>query len=164
MSSIPPEQKLLSRSEFVRERCRLQACGIQVVFTNGCFDLIHRAHIEYLQEARRLGDTLFVGLNGDRAVSALKGPGRPLNRVDDRAAILAALQCVDRICVFDEPSVEGLVVELQPDVLVKGGDYRIHEVVGRASVEASGGRVCVVRKWPGQSTTQLIRRIRQLIP
>jgi len=149
----------MERAPFVAERERLRAQGAVVVFTNGCFDLLHRAHVEYLQQAALLGDALFVGVNDDAGVRILKGPGRPLFTVADRVAVLAALQCVDRLCVFSEASVSRLVMELRPDVLVKGGDYRVDEVVGRQFVEAYGGRVCTVARWPGTSTSELIHRI-----
>lgn len=152
----------MSRAAFVAERERLRTRGCTIAFTNGCFDLLHRAHLEYLRDARRLADFLFVGLNDDRGVRALKGPGRPLMGVADRVALLAEMECVDRLCVFPETSVESLVKAVRPDVLVKGGDYQLHEVVGRACVEEAGGRVCVVRLWPGCSTSELINRIRRL--
>lgn len=133
-----------------------------MVFTNGCFDLVHRAHVEYLREARQLGDALIVGLNGDAAVRALKGPGRPLMAEEDRAVILAEMESVDYVCVFPEVSVQGLVADLLPDVLVKGGDYRVEEIVGREEVERTGGVVRVVSHWPGCSTSTLIERVRSL--
>lgn len=162
MSALPPQHKPLDRAAFLAERDRLRALGVRVVFTNGCFDLLHRAHVEYLHEAARLGDALFVGVNDDAGVRQLKGPGRPLMPAADRVALLAALQCVDRVCLFAEPSVEALVRQLRPDVLVKGGDYRPEQVVGGQWVEASGGQVRVVSLWPGCSTSGLIRRIREL--
>lgn len=164
MSAICPAEKVLDRLAFIAARERLRLAGARVVFTNGCFDLLHRAHTEYLQEAATLGDALFVGVNDDAAVRALKGPGRPVMPAADRAALLAALQCVDRVCIFPEISVATLVSQLLPDVLVKGGDYRPDQVVGRECVEAHGGQVRVVAFWPGCSTSGLIRRIRELPP
>ena len=129
-----------------------------MVFTNGCFDLLHRGHVEYLQEARALGDLLAVGLNDDDGVRRLKGPGRPLVPQGDRAALLCALGDVDAVTLFSGTSVEPLVAELLPDVLVKGGDYDLAEVVGRRVVEAAGGRVQVLRHVPGRSTRDLLSR------
>jgi rfaE bifunctional protein nucleotidyltransferase chain/domain len=154
--------KLLSRSDFVAQRQRLRTVGAVVVFTNGCFDLVHRAHVEYLREAARLGDALFVGINDDAGVRALKGAGRPLMPADDRVALLAEMECVDRLCVFAETSVASLVADLRPDILIKGGDYAPDDVVGRLSVAAAGGEVRTASLWPGLSTTELIQRIRNL--
>lgn len=154
--------KIVSRPVLLALRQRLRREGRVVVFTNGCFDLVHRAHVEYLREARRLGDLLVVGLNDDDAVRALKGPGRPLMTAADRAVILAELESVDYVCVFPEVSVRGLVADLLPDVLVKGGDYRPEEIVGREEVERAGGVVRAVSHWPGCSTSSLIERVRSL--
>ena len=152
-------EKLLSRSALLdlRRRCRRE--GRVLVFTNGCFDLLHRGHVEYLQEARALGDLLAVGLNDDRGVRRLKGPGRPLVPQEDRAALLCALEDVDAVTLFPGTSVEPLVADLLPDVLVKGGDYAPEDVVGRGAVEAAGGRVQVLCRVPGRSTEGLVSRI-----
>lgn len=152
--------KILSRSALVARRRALGASGQRVVFTNGCFDVLHRGHLETLRRARALGDCLMVGLNSDASVRALKGAGRPLNGQDDRAHLLAEFECVSHLCLFDEPSVENLIADLRPDVLVKGGDYALEDVVGRQFVEACGGRVVVVPVWPGVSTTELSNRLR----
>jgi rfaE bifunctional protein nucleotidyltransferase chain/domain len=162
VSTIPSSQKLLSRAEFIAARGCLRAQGRVVVFTNGCFDLLHRAHVECLREARGFGDALFVGVNSDAGVRTLKGSGRPLMSVEDRVSLLAEMQCVDRLCVFPEAGVEVLVTELLPDVLVKGGDYLPDDIVGREAVEAAGGEVRIASLWPGCSTSQLIQRIRRL--
>jgi D-glycero-beta-D-manno-heptose 1-phosphate adenylyltransferase len=139
----------------------LQARGKAVVFTNGCFDLLHRGHVAYLEEARSLGDALIVGVNTDASMARLeKGPGRPLNPETDRARVLAALACVDRVVLFPEDTPLALITRLGPDILVKGGDYQLHEIVGRAEVLARGGRVVALPFVPGYSTTALIRRIR----
>ena len=151
--------KLLSRDELLARRSAWRRVGRTVVFTNGCFDVLHRGHVEYLQEARALGDLLVVGLNGDDSVRRLKGEGRPLMPQEDRAAVLCALGDVDYVVLFHETSVAGLVAELLPDVLVKGGDYRPEEVVGREVVEASGGRVATLCLVAGRSTRALAGEI-----
>lgn len=137
----------------------------RVVFTNGCFDLLHRGHVEYLSRARQLGDVLVVGVNTDDSVRRLgKGDGRPLNRQDDRALLVAALEVVDAVCVFDEDTPLELITALVPDVLVKGGDYAIEEVVGRDVVESAGGEVRILPFVSGFSTTDLVTRIRNTAP
>ena len=136
--------------------------GQTLVFTNGCFDLLHRGHVEYLHQARGLGDCLAVGLNDDAGVRALKGPGRPLLPQEDRAVLLAALECVSYVCVFPEESVESLVADLLPDVLVKGGDYAPKDIVGRDAVEKCGGKVLALPLWEGLSSSELVRRIKNL--
>jgi D-beta-D-heptose 7-phosphate kinase/D-beta-D-heptose 1-phosphate adenosyltransferase len=139
----------------------LQGQGKQVVFTNGCFDLLHLGHIRYLEEARSLGDGLIVGVNTDASVARLgKGLGRPLNPEADRARVLAALACVDRVALFGEDTPLALITHLSPDVLVKGGDYRLDQIVGREVVLARGGRVVALPFVPGYSTTGLIERLR----
>ena len=138
----------------------LQGQGKRVVFTNGCFDLLHAGHVRYLEEARSLGDGLIVGVNTDASVRLLKGPGRPLNSETDRARVLAALGCVDRVALFAEDTPLALITMLAPDVLVKGGDYRLDEIVGRELVLARGGRVVALPFVPGYSTTGLIDRLR----
>lgn len=153
-------QKILSRKK-AREVVRdLQASGKKIVFTNGCFDIIHAGHVRYLRKARSLGDLLVIGLNSDGSVRRLKGPGRPLVREADRAELLAALEMVDHLTIFDEDTPAALIEELKPDVLVKGGDYGLKDVVGRDTVEASGGRVVIVPFVKGRSTTGLIKKIR----
>lgn len=151
--------KLLSRPDLLVRRAEWKRCGQTLVFTNGCFDVLHRGHVEYLQQARGLGHILVVGLNSDASVRQVKGPGRPLVCEADRAAILCALQDVDFVTIFPEASVEPLVAVLLPDVLVKGGDYRLQDVVGGRLVEASGGRVATLCHVPGRSTTALIPQV-----
>ncbi len=130
-----------------------------LVFTNGCFDLLHAGHVEVLETARGMGDWLIVGINSDSSVARLKGPGRPLVPEGDRARLVAALECVDAVVLFDEDTPLRLISSLLPDVLVKGGDYRRQEVVGREVVEGLGGRVEIVPLVPGRSTTLLLQRI-----
>ena len=154
--------KIITCDQLLAVRSQLKKTRQTFVFTNGCFDLLHRGHVEYLRAARALGDCLAVGLNDDDGVRALKGQGRPLCLQDDRAAVLAALECVSHVCIFSGESVESLVAALAPDVLVKGGDYAPAAIVGREHVEAHGGQVCVLPLWPDFSTTQLIERSKAL--
>ena len=133
--------------------------GKKVVFTNGCFDLLHVGHVKYLQKARQLGDLLVVGLNSDASVRRLKGEKRPLIEESERAHILAALDCIDYLVLFDEDTPLGVITALSPDVLVKGGDYSIEGVVGREVVEANGGRVELVQFVDGRSTSRIIEKI-----
>lgn len=133
----------------------------RVVFTNGCFDLLHPGHIRSLEEARKLGHVLVVGLNSDESVRELKGAGRPVIPENERAEILAALECVDAVVVFAEPTPRETIALLLPDVLVKGGDWGGGEIVGREEVEAAGGRVVRVPVVSGYSTTEILRKIRE---
>ena len=146
--------------EQLRESWRRQ--GKVVVFTNGCFDLLHRGHVEYLREASGLGDLLLVGLNSDDSVRALKGAGRPLVPQQDRAHLLAELTSVDYVCIFDEVSVESTIAQILPDILVKGGDYPLDQIVGREVVERNGGEVRCLSFWQDRSTTGLIARAKEL--
>jgi rfaE bifunctional protein nucleotidyltransferase chain/domain len=160
MSTTPPEEKILRRETLLRRYGRPR--DVRVVFTNGCFDLLHRGHVAYLNAARDLGDVLVVGVNTDASVRRLaKGPGRPLVGEADRAYTLAALECVDVVTLFEEDTPRELVAALLPDTLVKGADYSMDTVVGRAEVEAAGGRVVLVPLVEGYSTTDLLRRIRE---
>ncbi|MBA2564446.1 MAG: D-glycero-beta-D-manno-heptose 1-phosphate adenylyltransferase, partial [Gemmatimonadetes bacterium] len=132
----------------------------RVVFTNGCFDLLHAGHVRYLQASRSLGDFLIVGLNSDASVRRLKGPSRPVLRLAERSQILAALACVDVIVAFEEATPVELIRRIRPDVLTKGADYAPGEVVGADLVASWGGRVELVPLEDGQSTTRMIDRIR----
>lgn len=154
----PPAAKVLEREALVARYGRPRSG--RVVFTNGCFDLLHPGHVAYLDEARRLGDHLVVGVNTDASVRRLKGPGRPLVPQDDRALVLAGLAAVDAVTLFEEDTPLELIEALKPDVLVKGGDYDLDGIVGREVVEAGGGEVRVIPFVPGHSTTDLIERIR----
>jgi len=151
--------KLVSWDEADTLRKTLSQAESCVVFTNGCFDLLHSGHVTYLQRARDLGDTLFVGLNSDASITRLKGSERPILQLPDRVCILAALEAVDYICVFEEDTPTGLIERLRPDILVKGGDYKEADIVGRTEVEAYGGRVATVPYVEGQSTTRIIQRL-----
>jgi rfaE bifunctional protein nucleotidyltransferase chain/domain len=153
--------KITTRKEAARWVRELQDRGLRVVFTNGCFDLLHPGHVDYLEEARSLGDALLVAVNTDASVRRLgKGPARPLNPEHDRARVLAALAAVDRVVLFDEDTPWQILTELQPDVLVKGGDYRETDVVGRDVILARGGAVKVLPFREGYSTTRLLERLR----
>jgi D-beta-D-heptose 7-phosphate kinase/D-beta-D-heptose 1-phosphate adenosyltransferase len=151
--------KTLSRNALARFRARNRKRII--VFTNGCFDILHRGHVELLREAKGLGDILVVGLNSDASVRRLKGRGRPLVGEKDRAVVLAALEAVDRVVIFDEDTPLEAIRALEPDVLVKGAEYGREEIVGASIVEESGGRVKRVPMRKGFSTTSLIRKVRR---
>ena len=137
----------------------LRAKSKKVVFTNGCFDIIHVGHVDYLSKARAMGDVLVIGLNSDSSVRRLKGPGRPINAQRDRAKILSALRGVDYITIFNENTPEHLIEKVRPDVLVKGGDWDGKNIVGSAFVRSYGGRVRIVPFVKGYSTTSLVRKI-----
>jgi D-beta-D-heptose 7-phosphate kinase/D-beta-D-heptose 1-phosphate adenosyltransferase len=151
--------KILSTDELLRERERLREAGKRLVFTNGCFDILHVGHIRYLQAARATGDALVVAINSDRSVRELKGEGRPIMNEAERAEMLAALGAVDYVTVFDAVSPRGLITSLLPDVLVKGGDYALDEIHGREEVEAAGGRVLSLPFVEGASTSSIIEKI-----
>lgn len=157
MPPMDPAAKIIDRDELLRRcgRPRTQ----NVVFTNGCFDIIHRGHVDYLTRARALGDVLVVGVNTDASVRRLKGSGRPVVEQDDRAYVLAALACVDFVTLFDEDTPAELISSLLPDVLVKGGDYSPEQVVGRDVVESHGGRLVLLPFVTGRSTTAILNRI-----
>ncbi len=152
--------KTISQSEAVAIRNRYRRLGKKVVFTNGCFDIIHRGHIEYLAKARKLGDLLIVGLNSDNSVRKLKGKGRPVIRQQDRAFILSHLDMVDYVVIFDSLTPLRLIRKLAPDVLVKGGDYKPANIVGADDVRAAGGEVVIIGYIPGRSTSAIIDRLR----
>jgi D-glycero-beta-D-manno-heptose 1-phosphate adenylyltransferase len=161
MATCATRHKIVDRQAAARWVRELQSLGQQVVFTNGCFDLLHPGHVEYLETARSLGDALMVGLNTDASVARLaKGPGRPVTPEAERARVLAALACVDRVVLFDEDTPLALITLVSPDILVKGGDYRVNNIVGREVVLGRGGRVLALPFLPGYSTTALIARIR----
>jgi D-beta-D-heptose 7-phosphate kinase/D-beta-D-heptose 1-phosphate adenosyltransferase len=153
-------EKILSTGRAVEVRARLRAEGRRLVFTNGCFDLLHVGHARYLAAARELGDALLVAVNSDAAVRELKGAGRPVMSESERAEMLAALEAVSYVTVFDELSPRSLIAKLLPDVLVKGGDYALDEIHGREEVEAAGGSVVALPFVEGASTTGVIERIK----
>ena len=143
-----------------RERHDLRARGVRVVFTNGCFDLLHAGHVRLLERARAEGDFLVVGLNSDASVRGNKGPGRPVISEDERAETLLALESVDRVVIYDEPTPQRVIATVLPDVLVKGADWAADAIVGREEVEQAGGRVVRIDLLAGRSTTALVDRIR----
>jgi len=155
----PTSPKIVSLEDAVAWRRRLASEGRRVVFTNGCFDLLHRGHVELFRAARAEGDALVVGLNADESVRRLKGPSRPLVTQEDRAEVLAALELVDRVVLFGEDTPARLLDALVPDVLVKGEDWAQDAIVGRETVERAGGRVVRVRLAEGRSTRALIRTV-----
>ncbi|MDP3791951.1 MAG: D-glycero-beta-D-manno-heptose 1-phosphate adenylyltransferase [Candidatus Omnitrophota bacterium] len=141
---------------------RLRSKGRRVVFTNGCFDILHVGHVDYLSKAKSLGDILVVGLNSDSSVKKIKGKGRPINNARDRAKVLSALSCVDYISVFGESTPERLIRQLKPDTLVKGGDWKIEDIVGGEFVKSHGGKVKRIPFVRGYSTTSLIKKIENI--
>lgn len=155
---------VLSLNDLIAAREQLRQTGQRVVFTNGCFDLLHPGHVRYLQQARALGDALIVALNSDRSVRELKGPARPILLEQERAEVMAALACVDFVTIFDEPTPREIIAALLPDILVKGGDWSIDTIVGREEVEAAGGQVLSLPFVDGVSTSEVIARILQSPP
>jgi rfaE bifunctional protein nucleotidyltransferase chain/domain len=153
--------RVLGRAELRKVLAEQRRAGRSVVFTNGCFDLLHPGHVRSLREARDFGDLLVVGLNSDRSVGRLgKGPGRPILGENERAELLAALEMVDFVTLFDEDTPLELIRTVEPDVLVKGGDWNEADIVGAEFVRGRGGRVERMTYYPGLSTTEVLRRIR----
>jgi D-beta-D-heptose 7-phosphate kinase/D-beta-D-heptose 1-phosphate adenosyltransferase len=157
--SIHPIRKVIDCDVLRIEAEARRRAGQRIAFTNGCFDVLHAGHVQYLQEAKAQADVLIVGLNSDASVRALKGPQRPLHSEGARAEVLAGLLCVDFVTVFGEATPLELIKIVQPDVLVKGADYRKEEVIGAAFVESYGGRVHLAKLKPGYSTTQIAQKL-----
>jgi D-beta-D-heptose 7-phosphate kinase/D-beta-D-heptose 1-phosphate adenosyltransferase len=155
-------RKIFSLAELVKIRRRLKREGKTVVFTNGCFDLLHAGHIRLFREARKLGDVLIVALNRDVSVRKIKGPARPIFPLRERWEILEAIEDIDYLTSFGEETSQKIIATLLPDVLVKGGDWGPHQVVGRETVEAAGGKVVRVRQLKGQSTSAIVKKIVRL--
>jgi rfaE bifunctional protein nucleotidyltransferase chain/domain len=155
-------EKILSTEAMQAARENLKDAGKTLVFTNGCFDILHAGHVDYLAFSRRQGDALVVGLNSDASVKRNKGNDRPINNEDDRALVLAALECIDFVVIFDEDEPAPLIDKIIPDVLVKGEDWA-HYVSGRETVEAHGGKVVLAKMVEGKSTTDTITRISNLL-
>lgn len=151
--------KLISRDQIAEIARNIKAAGKTLVFTNGCFDIIHAGHVRYLAEARKLGSCLIVGLNSDRSVRELKGPTRPINHQDDRAAVMAALAAVDYVVIFDERTAENLIGEVKPDIYAKGGDYHIEDIPEAKIVAASGGKTVLIPEVAGRSSSNIIKKI-----
>lgn len=152
--------KIQSPRALARIARRLRVQGKRVVFTNGCFDLLHVGHVTYLEKARGFGDALIVGLNSDSSVRKIKGPGRPVNSERDRLRVLAALEAVDYVTLFSDPTPLRLIRDVRPDILVKGADWKKDQIVGAREVRSWGGRVRRVALVPGRSTTKLIVSLR----
>lgn len=151
--------RVVSLEELIKIRNKARQEKKRVVFTNGCFDILHRGHVEYLNKAKELGDILIVGLNTDSSVKKVKGDKRPVIPQEDRAYILSSLRCVDYVCLFDEETPARIISHLLPDVLVKGGDYRIEEIVGHDLVLEAGGEVRTIEPVAGRSSSGIIRTI-----
>lgn len=158
---MPARAKIKSPRELEVTLRQLQKQGKKVVFTNGCFDLLHPGHVRYLSKARQLGDILVVALNTDRFVRALKGNKRPILGQQERCEVIGALACVDFVTIFDAPTPEKIIRRLGPDVLVKGGDWPLSQIVGREDVESRGGRVLAIEFERGFSTSEIIDRIQE---
>ena len=153
------KNKIEDRKDLKKVVERLKKEGKRVVFTNGCFDLIHVGHTRYLQEARKLGDVLIVGVNSDRSVRRIKGKKRPVIPEEERAEVLSALQCVDFVVIFHEPDPLNIISLLKPDVLVKGGDWGEDAIIGREVVESIGGKVVRIPEIKGASSSSIIDKI-----
>jgi D-beta-D-heptose 7-phosphate kinase/D-beta-D-heptose 1-phosphate adenosyltransferase len=151
--------KLLTLDEVVRIRSRLRNEGKKLVFTNGCFDLLHVGHVRYLNCARAMGDALVVAVNSDRSIREIKGKGRPIVPEAERAEVLSALACIDYIFIFDDPTPQQVIDAIVPDVLVKGADWDLSEIVGRETVEKGGGIVRNIPLVEGSSTTGIIEKV-----
>ena len=154
------QSKIISIDELKAKLEEWRLSGKRIVFTNGCFDVLHRGHVEYLAQAADMGDILIIGLNTDNSVKRLKGESRPVNDQHARSLLLAALSFVDTVTLFDEDTPFNLIKTVMPDILVKGGDYRIEDIVGHDIVEANGGKVVTIPLTEGYSTTGMIERMK----
>ena len=157
--SYQPSAKIKKSSELSGLLSRLRSKGKKIVFTNGCFDILHVGHVDYLSKARRLGDVLVVGLNSDSSVKKIKGKGRPINKEPDRAKVISSLCFVDYIISFNETTPENLIKKVKPDILVKGGDWKTEDIVGGSFVRSYGGKVKNIPFVKGYSTTSFIKKI-----
>jgi len=157
-------EKIITWDELPEWRARMRTRGKKLVVTNGCFDLLHLGHVTYLENARNLGDALLIGLNGDESVRQLKGEGRPVTAEADRAAVLAALECVDGVCIFAEKTALRFLAAAQPDMYAKGGDYTLESVnqEERRLAEQAGGKVVILPVVPGKSTTAILAKLARL--
>lgn len=158
----PLHPAVLSLDDIILRFGREKRNGKRVVFTNGCFDLLHPGHIRILESARALGDVLIVGVNCDATVKQLKGSGRPVCPAQERAEILASLESVDAVVIFDEPTPQRVIAALLPDILIKGSDWAADQIVGREEVEAAGGKVVRAEVVEGYSTTEILKKIASL--
>jgi rfaE bifunctional protein nucleotidyltransferase chain/domain len=153
--------KIKTLDEIIRLRQQLRADGKKLVFTNGCFDILHVGHVRYINQARALGDALVLGLNSDASVRSLKGNGRPIIPEAERAEVMAGLASVDYVFIFDDPTPQQVIDAIVPDILVKGADWALTEIVGRETVEKAGGVVCNIELVEGSSTTGIITKVLQ---
>jgi len=153
-------KNLIINKELPRLLRKLRRRKSKIVFTNGVFDILHRGHVDYLGKAKKMGDVLIVGLNNDASTRRLKGDRRPIFKQNDRAAVLLALEAVDYVVIFGEDTPEKLIEKIKPDVLVKGADYKLSEIVGAAFVKAGGGRVRRVKLTAGRSTTAALKKLK----
>lgn len=153
-------EKILARKDLKVKIDAARKAGKKIIFTNGCFDIIHAGHTHYLAQAKALGDLLVVAVNSDASVRGIKGEKRPLVPENERAEVIAALSCVDFVVIFEEPDPQALVDLLRPDVLVKGGDWREEDVIGRESVASWGGKVVIIPQKKGLSTTNIVEKIK----
>lgn len=151
--------KIIDRNEIKKIATECSNTDKKVVFTNGCFDILHAGHVRYLQAARELGDFLILGLNSDQSVRAIKGPTRPINHQDDRAEVLSALSAVDYVVIFDEPTAENLVADIKPAIYVKGGDYNVEDLPEATIVAQHGGTTVLIPEVPGRSSSNIIKKI-----
>jgi rfaE bifunctional protein nucleotidyltransferase chain/domain len=158
---LQTSDKICDLTEALKRRDAWKQANDQVVFTNGCFDIVHLGHVDYLEKARQTGTKMIVGLNSDASVRILKGPERPVNNEYARARIIAALQFVDLVIVFNEQTPLELITQLMPDILVKGDDYSIETIVGAKEVMAAGGQVKTIPLVPSYSTTGIIQKLKQ---
>lgn len=156
--------KIVSWEKLPDWRAAMRASGRRLVVTNGCFDLLHLGHVTYLESGRNLGDALLVGLNSDESVHQLKGTGRPVNSETDRAAVLAALESVDGVCIFTDRTATRFLAAARPDIYLKGGDYTLETLNQdeRRTIEKAGGKIVIIPFVPGKSTTDLLKKISQL--
>lgn len=151
--------KIIDNNEIQRIIENLKADGKTIVFTNGCFDILHAGHVRYLQAAKELGDCLILGLNSDQSVRNIKGPTRPINNQDDRAEVLSALSSVDYVVIFEEETAQGLVEKIRPAIYVKGGDYNVKDLPEAAIVASYGGETILIPEVPGKSSSNIIQKI-----
>jgi len=153
--------KLLKLNELEKVLIEQRKHDRKIVFTNGCFDILHRGHINYLQEAKKFGEILIIGMNSDNSIKRIKGKDRPINNQEDRAIVLSALNIVDYITIFEEDTPLNLIKHIKPDILVKGGDWKIGEIVGSDVVLQRGGEVKSLQYLPGYSTSEIIAKIKR---
>ena len=151
--------KIVDFNEIKNIADQLKADGKTIIFTNGCFDILHAGHVRYLQAARELGDCLILGLNSDQSVRILKGPTRPINNQDDRAEVLSALSAVNYVVIFEDPTAENLIAQIKPNIYVKGGDYNVKDLPEATIAAQHGGQTILIPEVPGKSSSNIIKKI-----